>query len=144
MITKLTAAQESRLGEFAAKWTDIGLCTEPADRPRAESALRDAYALAGLAPPQRIVWCGSPLAAGLTRAIVLHCLGRAAAGENVAGSARRDIAVLAGDDVQRVVGNDVWPGVVSGIGSGRAERRRERQGQCPAPRRAERWRERRW
>ena len=34
---------------------------EPADRRTAEDGVRLAYATAGLAPPQRIIWCGGPL-----------------------------------------------------------------------------------
>lgn len=69
-IEKLTAEQEARLPEFVEKWTQIGLCTGPADRPRAEKAVREIYARAGLAGPAKIVWCGSPLSLGLTRAII--------------------------------------------------------------------------
>ena len=69
-IEQLTKAQESRFQEFVDKWTSIGLSTEPANRERAENGIRTAYKIAGLQPP-RIVWCGSPLSQGLTRAIVL-------------------------------------------------------------------------
>ena len=64
-IESLTAGQEARLPEFVERWTQIGLSTEPADRPRAESAIRKMYVLAGLAPPRMIVWCGSPVSLGL-------------------------------------------------------------------------------
>src|SRR5437870_382562 len=70
-IESLTPEQQSRLSEFAEIWTKIGLCTDPADRPRAEAAINQAYHSAGLKPPQKIVWCGSPLTAGMTRAIIL-------------------------------------------------------------------------
>jgi hypothetical protein len=42
-IESLTAAQEARFSEFVEKWTQIGLSTEPADRSRAEAAIRDMY-----------------------------------------------------------------------------------------------------
>ena len=61
MITRLTAKQRARFPEFVEKWTKIGLCTDPADRPRAEAAISEMYKQAGLHTPQ-IVWCGSPLA----------------------------------------------------------------------------------
>ena len=70
IIESLTAEQTARFGEFIEKWTRIGLCTDPADRPRAEAGVCKAYEIAGLAPPERIVWCGSPMSMGLTRAIV--------------------------------------------------------------------------
>ncbi len=66
-IEKLTA----KFPEYVQRWTAIGLSTEPACRDKAEAAIRDAYAVAGLKPPRKIVWCGSPLSQGLTRAIIL-------------------------------------------------------------------------
>ena len=69
-IEKLTAEQISRFPEFIDRWTRIGLCTDPANRPAAEEGVRLAYEIAGLSPPKKIVWCGSPLSQGLTRAIV--------------------------------------------------------------------------
>ena len=69
-IEKLTPAQIARFPEFIEKWTRIGLCTDPANRPEAEKGVEEAYRIAGLSLPKRIVWCGSPMSQGLTRAIV--------------------------------------------------------------------------
>lgn len=71
MITKLTEEQRSRFPEFVEKWTRIGLCTDPADRQQAERGVNLAYQIAGLKPPEKIIWCESPFSQGLTRAIVL-------------------------------------------------------------------------
>jgi len=49
------------LKEYLDRWAAAHLSCEPADRAAAEEGVRDAYASAGLAPPQRIVWCGGPL-----------------------------------------------------------------------------------
>ena len=49
------------LKEYLDRWAAAHLSCEPADRRTAEEGVRDAYASAGLAPPQRIVWCGGPL-----------------------------------------------------------------------------------
>jgi hypothetical protein len=70
-IERLTDAQKARAAEFRDRWMQIGLCTDPADRPRAEAAIRQIYRLGGLEPPVRIVWCGSPLSQGLTRSIMV-------------------------------------------------------------------------
>ena len=70
-IESLTQKQIDRFPEFVERWTKIGLSTAPADRPKAESAIREMYVMAGLKPPAQIVWCGSPLSQGITRAIVL-------------------------------------------------------------------------
>src|SRR5215471_3806422 len=67
---ELTEAQLARVPEFADRWTKIGLCTEPADRPRAEAAIREMYRQGGLDPPAKIVWCGSPLSQVFTREMV--------------------------------------------------------------------------
>ena len=69
-IEALTDEQTARLTEYRDKWLAIGLSTAPANRERAEGAINTAYLSAGLKPPGRIVWCGSPLSQGLTRAIV--------------------------------------------------------------------------
>src|SRR3990167_1506024 len=69
-IDALTAEQEARFGEYRDRWTEIGLCTEPANRARAERGIALVYRRGGIAPPSRIVWCGSPLSQGITRAVV--------------------------------------------------------------------------
>lgn len=58
----LSAEQQIKAAACVREWTAIGLCTEPADRPAAEAAIRLVYECGGLKPPKRIVWCGSPLA----------------------------------------------------------------------------------
>ena len=49
------------LKEYLDRWAAAHSCCEPADRRTAEEGVRLAYATAGLAPPQHIVWCGGPL-----------------------------------------------------------------------------------
>ena len=71
-IEKLTAAQTEKLAEYAKRWTDIGLSTKPADRPRAEAAIIEMYRVAGLGAP-RIVWCGSPYLAAAARRASIQC-----------------------------------------------------------------------
>jgi hypothetical protein len=62
MIEQLTLEQTARFPEFIDKWTKIGLSTEPADRPRAEAAVRLMYKIGGLPSPEKIVWFDSPMA----------------------------------------------------------------------------------
>jgi hypothetical protein len=69
-IAALTEEQQERFDEFVERWTAIGLCTDPADRPRAEAAIREIYRQGGLPPPRAIVWCGSPLSLGRIGAII--------------------------------------------------------------------------
>ncbi|WP_179199616.1 DUF6745 domain-containing protein [Streptomyces sp. NRRL B-24572] len=57
----------------ADRWRAVAAATGPADRAAAEAGVRSAYRSAGLAPPERVLWADSPLAAvtllrGLTHA----------------------------------------------------------------------------
>jgi hypothetical protein len=74
-IKKLTREQEELLPVYRYKWIRIGLETAPADRERAERAIRLMYAAAHL-PAPIIVWCGSPFSQSLTRALVSTRLAR--------------------------------------------------------------------
>ena len=58
-IDSLTAAQRMAIPAHVARWTAIGLSTEPADRVLAEDALRRCYGFAGFAAPT-ILWAHSP------------------------------------------------------------------------------------
>lgn len=60
-IDSLNPEQEALLDVYAQRWIAIGLSTAPADRPRAEDAIRRAYIVGGLKPP-RCRWVGSPVA----------------------------------------------------------------------------------
>jgi hypothetical protein len=74
MITKLTYAQGAKFPDYVKKWTDIGLCTLPADRPRAEAAIRKLYELSELSPPREIVWVESPIVGAFAAAITARIL----------------------------------------------------------------------
>jgi hypothetical protein len=63
-ITSLSKAQTDKYPEYIKKWTDIGLCTDPADRPAAEAAINKMYIIGGLTPPKMILWSLSPYAMG--------------------------------------------------------------------------------
>jgi uncharacterized protein DUF6745 len=71
-ITHMTDVTEvTEVTEATAVWRAVAAATGPADRTAAEAGVRLAYALAGLAEPERIVWADSPreglvLAARLT------------------------------------------------------------------------------
>src|ERR1700693_1702944 len=65
IITSLTAEQKARFPEFVNKWTEIGLSTSPADRPRAEKAISGLYKLANLKEP-KIIWLPCPISATLS------------------------------------------------------------------------------
>ena len=104
-IEKLTSEQIARFPEFVERWTKIGLCTAPTDRPRAEKAIRACYLAAELEPPKQIVWCGSPLSMGLTRAFVKE------RGDSVWASVRDSVWDSVWDSVRASVGDSVWASV---------------------------------
>ena len=113
-IEALTPAEIARFPEFVEKWKRIGLSTEPADRPAAEAAIHEMYRLGGKASPQRIVWCGSPLSMGLTRAIVLDktMMKRVAAAARAAGA---KTMAEPGASVGDSVGASVWDSVGASV-----------------------------
>lgn len=64
-ISALTAAQQAEFPRFVRKWIEIGLSTEPADRPRAEAASKKLYAMAGFREPL-VLWLPCPISAAIT------------------------------------------------------------------------------
>jgi hypothetical protein len=130
-IRQLTDAQRAQIAEYVDRWTKIGLCTDPADRPRAEAAIGDMYLQAGLVPPQTIVWCGSPLSQGLTREIILNPTLMQSIGDRVEAGVMNSVAdsvrasmrysvgakmgYIMGDSVADKVGGDVGRSVASNL-----------------------------
>ncbi|MHC5746121.1 MAG: DUF6745 domain-containing protein, partial [Nostoc sp.] len=55
-IEKLTPEQEALISVYKSKWENIRLSTQRIDRKKAESAVKDAYAMVGLPIPQ-ITFC---------------------------------------------------------------------------------------
>ena len=137
-IERLTDEQKARAAEFRDRWMQIGLCTDPADRPRAEAAIREMYRQGGLEPPVRIVWCGSPLSQGLTRLIMVvknpierlwegvgtnvrHHIGGGESDANLRPSVSHSIWQSVGarveDRVLAIVRNSVWVSVADSAGA---------------------------
>jgi hypothetical protein len=107
-IENLAPEQTARLAEWRDKWTAIGLSTEPANRADAERAIVLAYAAVKL-PAPRIVWCGSPLSQGLTRAIIQKIAAdKASVRDSVGASVRDSVWDSVGDSVGDSVRDSVW------------------------------------
>ena len=126
-IESLTEEQKARFPEFVKKWTDIGLCTEKANRKEAEDGIIEAYKIAGLKRP-KIVWCDSPLSQGLTRIIVQKLesegkLTKGLVGKNekasvrasVRDSVRDSVRASVGASVRDSVGDSVWDSVGASV-----------------------------
>jgi hypothetical protein len=107
-IERLTAEQIAQFPEFVERWTKIGLCTEPADRPRAEAAIREMYRQGGLEPPAAIVWCGSPLSQGLSRAIIRDPKLMPAVRDSVGDSVWANVTDTLRGSAEDSVGESAW------------------------------------
>jgi hypothetical protein len=117
-IETLTPAQIAKFPEYVERWTNIGLSTEPANRPEAERGINLMYKMAGLRPPKKIVWCGSPLGNGLSRAIVLNDKKiKVSVGANVADRIQRCLKRGIYNYVGDNVGIRAWDCVRQGIAS---------------------------
>ncbi|MFI5937681.1 DUF6745 domain-containing protein [Actinoplanes sp. NPDC051494] len=66
----LTAAQETAAAAIEDQWLATALRTGPANRPAAEEALAQTYRAAGLPPPDRVYWLGSPHAGAIAAALL--------------------------------------------------------------------------
>jgi len=72
--TTLADVQLARLPGYIETWSEHALCTAPADRPRAEAAIRFIYRQAGLETPP-IIWTKNPLIAPITHQLINMALG---------------------------------------------------------------------
>src|SRR5262245_48563442 len=61
-LEKLTLDEEALIPMVRDEWIRTGLATGPADRKAAQTAISDAYRMAGLEPPRIWIWLGSPWA----------------------------------------------------------------------------------
>ena len=102
-ITKITPEQAARFGEWAKKWIDIGLTTEPADFDAATEAALKVYELCNLSKPMVVLRMGSPYAATL--------------GGAIAGVALRKFADGISPQVGSQVGSQVWSQVEAQVES---------------------------
>jgi hypothetical protein len=115
-IEDLTDAQRAQIPAYVKRWTEVGLSTAPADRPAAEAAIAAAYRAAGLASP-KIVWCGSPLSQGLTRALVLDRKFAEKVGRLLSASVRASVRDSVRDSVGDSVRDSVWDSVWDSVGA---------------------------
>jgi hypothetical protein len=127
-IESLTPEQIAKFPDYVREWTDIGLSTQPADRPAAEEAIRLMYAAAGLNHPQ-IVWTGSPMGNAITRAVVKQMpVQRIVVGASVRDSVWDSVWASVGDSVgasdwtsvgtsvRAIVRASVWASVRDSVG----------------------------
>jgi hypothetical protein len=68
-MTVLTDTQLTELTEYMKAWSGYAACTEPADRPRAEAAIKYMYKQAGLETPH-IIWTKNPFVAPIAYTLI--------------------------------------------------------------------------
>lgn len=107
MSTKTIPGNRSGGGTKATwqRWQATAFATVPADRERAESGIRAAYAAAGLTGPDRILWVPSPARGAIAAALVEADRDTVPALEKAGliGFARPLLAELEGADAGRSV-----------------------------------------
>ena len=96
-IEKLTAEQVAQIPSIRDEFLRIGLSTTPADFDATERAIKDSYAVAGLAPPKIFIRVASPHEGAIAAAIL---------GGTQFGGARVRARVRA--QVRAQVGDQVW------------------------------------
>ncbi|RAY10973.1 hypothetical protein DPM19_33115 [Actinomadura craniellae] len=69
-MTAVLRAPHAETTAETAGWSATAFATGPADRARAEAGVRAAYAAAGLAAPERIVWVPSPAQGAVAAALL--------------------------------------------------------------------------
>jgi hypothetical protein len=97
--------EDARLSARADGWLALGLVAQPADRAEAEDGVRQAYELAGLPPPARVEWQGSPRS-GLHAAVAAVASGEA--GASVRGPVRTRPWARARAEVTERLGAAGW------------------------------------
>ena len=68
-MTVLTDTQLTELTDYMKAWSGYAACTEPADRPRAEAAIKYMYKQAGLETPH-IIWTKDPFIAPIAYTLI--------------------------------------------------------------------------
>jgi len=110
MINKLNREQESLLGVYREKWTNIGLSCDPCDFGEAKSAAIEAYAAAGLPPPEMFFRFRSPVSAAIGTAIIKELMRVKGAGAmtSVGASVRDSVGASVWASVGASVRASVW------------------------------------
>jgi hypothetical protein len=116
MIKSLTAEQKTRFPEFVAKWTQIGLSTEPLNMKRVQQAFQIAFAQVNK-PAPKAVHCTSPLAACLTRGVLASVREsvRASVLDSVSASVRESVSASVRDSVSESVRDSVSASVSESV-----------------------------
>ncbi len=121
-IVQWSPELQAALALHRVQWEAQALSTAPADRSAAEHGVELAYRAAGLAPPDRIVWCASPIEMARVWEAARHgtAIGanlRATIVDRVADEAERTLCRVLSPSVQRaLLGAQRSPATTAGAG----------------------------
>ncbi|MGO9123212.1 MAG: DUF6745 domain-containing protein [Desulfomonilaceae bacterium] len=73
-IKPLTPDQEQKLSSFLEEWYQWGICTDRADRPKAETAISKMFRRIKKEPPKTFAWCKSPATALMALQVLKHSI----------------------------------------------------------------------
>src|ERR1043166_8687194 len=105
--------------EIRSRWLKHLLSTAPAERPRAEAAVSELYAAAGVQPPRFLFWFDSPFDACWANALLAapHSAlwPRMLAGLNQIGAYREHLNRVR-EQIRRAAGESNWDSVLAVVG----------------------------
>ena len=111
-IESLTPDQERLRQEWHRRWFAVGSCCEPADRPRAETAITAMYAEIGEAAP-RFIWTQSPA----TACLAIWALRRIAQDDNLESSLRDSLGSNLRDSLESSLESSLRDSLRGSLGS---------------------------
>jgi hypothetical protein len=114
MIKSLTKEQRAKFPEYVDKWIKIGLCTEPADREKAENAIRGLYLLAKLRKP-KIIWLPCPFSAALATVIYAKLINTKTVSSAVDSAIRSEVSLAVSSAVSLAIRSAVSLAVSSEV-----------------------------
>ena len=137
-LTKLTPSQTKHLAASYEEWLSVGRCTEPADRPAMETAVRAMYAEIGQ-PPPAVVWLDSPLAGVCGSWFLSNLLKTLRNDANQLGDQLRDqlrdqlggqLRGQLGDQLRGQLGDQLWDQLWGQLGGQLGDQLRDQLAQC--------------
>src|SRR5262249_15684226 len=109
---RMTPAQQAASHRCAAAYIRAQLSTSPVDEAAAETLLKRAYQIAGLAAPQDLHWVDGPLQ--LLAALASERVG-ASFNESVAFEVCDQVIANAGEKIRGSITDTLWASVLSSV-----------------------------
>ncbi|MDA8205721.1 MAG: hypothetical protein M0Z36_06610, partial [Thermaerobacter sp.] len=114
----LTEAEAAALVEYRQRYLGYGICTDPADRSRAEAAFGAAYRCIGR-DPVPVIWVDSPLTASLAIAVLTRIAKedlRASLRDSLEASLGASLRASLGDSLRDSLGDSLRASLGASLG----------------------------